>query len=90
MNQLNSIKFILSQIIPDPDRSNYWILSTDYINYSIVVNCRAKDENKSIESYWLLSRTPQVSEEGRKIADEIINNKLDKSRIRITVQDAEK
>lgn len=74
----------------EPDRSNYWILNTDYTGFSIIVSCRPTEENKSIEAYWLLSRDQTISEEGRRIADAVVDSKLDKNRIRKTVQDHEK
>ena len=77
-------------IFLEPDRSNYWILNTDYTGFSIIVSCRPTEENKSIEAYWLLSRDQTISEEGRRIADAVVDSKLDKNRIRKTVQDPEK
>lgn len=70
--------------------SNYWILSTDYVNYSIVYYCMNLPGNLSFESYWLLSRTPQLCDDSRKSADDVINKFIDKSKVRVTVQDSEK
>ncbi|XP_003436167.2 uncharacterized protein LOC11175951 [Anopheles gambiae] len=45
------------------DESNYWILDTDYENYSIVWSCEPIGEERSLEYYWLLSRTPALPED---------------------------
>ena len=87
--QKYQLKLILIPFL-EPDRSNYWILNTDYTGFSIIVSCRPTEENKSIEAYWLLSRDQTISEEGRRIADAVVDSKLDKNRIRKTVQDPEK
>lgn len=39
------------------DRSNYWVLSTDYINYAMVFSCEDLPSGNSLESYWFLSRS---------------------------------
>jgi apolipoprotein D and lipocalin family protein len=43
------------------DRSNYWVLDTDYNNFAVVWQCEPKGENLSRENYWLLSRTKVLS-----------------------------
>ncbi|XP_049530212.1 apolipoprotein D-like [Anopheles darlingi] len=45
------------------DESNYWVLDTDYENYSIVWSCEPLGEDRSLEYYWLLSRTPSLPED---------------------------
>jgi lipocalin len=44
----------------------------------------------SYESYWLLSRKPQISDDSRKSADEVIDKFVDRSKVRVTIQDIEK
>uniref|UniRef100_A0A182NRI3 Apolipoprotein D n=1 Tax=Anopheles dirus TaxID=7168 RepID=A0A182NRI3_9DIPT len=46
------------------DESNYWVLDTDYENYSIVWSCEPLGEERSLEYFWLLSRTPSLPEDG--------------------------
>lgn len=41
------------------DRSNYWVLSTDYINYALVFSCEDLPNERSNESFWYLSRTTE-------------------------------
>uniref|UniRef100_A0A182JQH2 Apolipoprotein D n=1 Tax=Anopheles christyi TaxID=43041 RepID=A0A182JQH2_9DIPT len=45
------------------DESNYWVLDTDYENYSIVWSCEPIGEERSLEYYWLLSRTPSLPDD---------------------------
>uniref|UniRef100_A0A182QXM1 Apolipoprotein D n=1 Tax=Anopheles farauti TaxID=69004 RepID=A0A182QXM1_9DIPT len=40
------------------DRSNYWVLDTDYDNFSVVWSCEQLTPQQSEESFWVLSRTP--------------------------------
>ncbi|XP_070504502.1 apolipoprotein D-like [Chironomus tepperi] len=70
-----------------PNLSNYWVLSTDYSNYAFVVSCMDLQENRSLESFWLLSRSFELSPTIRARADELIARNLDASRIRPTIQD---
>uniref|UniRef100_A0A182YPT4 Apolipoprotein D n=1 Tax=Anopheles stephensi TaxID=30069 RepID=A0A182YPT4_ANOST len=46
------------------DESNYWVLDTDYENYALVWSCRPIGEERSRESYGLLSRTPSLPDDG--------------------------
>ncbi|XP_038121516.1 outer membrane lipoprotein Blc [Culex quinquefasciatus] len=44
--------------------SNYWVVDTDYRNFAVVYSCTPIDDSESvIEGYWLLSRTPKLTEE---------------------------
>lgn len=42
---------------PGQPVANYWVLSTDYVNYAVVWSCRPLANNRSNESAWVLSRT---------------------------------
>ncbi|KAL7033667.1 hypothetical protein ACKWTF_007670 [Chironomus riparius] len=70
-----------------PNLSNYWVLSTDYSNYAFVVSCMNLQDNRSLESFWLLSRSFTLSPTIRARADELIARNLEASRIRKTNQD---
>ncbi|XP_046632632.1 apolipoprotein D-like isoform X2 [Daphnia pulicaria] len=48
---------------PVPADGNYWVLDTDYTNYSIVWSCQTFN-GKSIQFLWYLSRQRQPSESG--------------------------
>ena len=57
--------------------ANYNILGTDYENYSVVYNC----ENKAYGLFhttvlWILSRTPVLSEDKLKEAQDLIQAKI--------------
>uniref|UniRef100_U5ER28 Apolipoprotein D n=1 Tax=Corethrella appendiculata TaxID=1370023 RepID=U5ER28_9DIPT len=71
-----------------PDNSNYWILATDYENYSIVYSCKNISDEKSAEAAWLLSKqrtlNPIISDE----ANNLINNYFQRDEMRITRQDS--
>ncbi|XP_053680165.1 apolipoprotein D-like [Anopheles nili] len=45
------------------DESNYWVLDTDYESYSIVWSCEPIGQDRSLEYYWLLSRTPALPDD---------------------------
>lgn len=70
--------------------SNYWILSTDYDNYSIVYYCINADENKSREFAWLLSREPQLNPAVKSTADGLIDAHFDRSKMFQAEQSAER
>ena len=67
-HQIKMYKFSLIIFIhfAAPDTSNYWILDTDYDNYSIVFSCKNLSKRKSAEAAWLLSKTrtlnPDISD----------------------------
>ena len=60
-----------SFIAPSP--SNYWVLDSDYVNYTIIYLCDNLKPGQSKESFWLLSRTkvlsPEVSEKVEALVD---------------------
>lgn len=47
----------------EPDRSNYWVLGTDYHNYSLVWSCDQLTNNTYNEYAWVLSRTRDMKPE---------------------------
>uniref|UniRef100_A0A182J5D9 Lipocalin/cytosolic fatty-acid binding domain-containing protein n=1 Tax=Anopheles atroparvus TaxID=41427 RepID=A0A182J5D9_ANOAO len=56
------------------DESNYWVLDTDYENYALVWSCEPIGEERSLEYYWLLSRTPTMPED-EELRDKIAERK---------------
>ncbi|XP_063710024.1 apolipoprotein D-like [Culicoides brevitarsis] len=72
----------------EPTESNYWILDTDYENFSIVYFCKPLPENpeKSAEAFWLLSKSKVLDEETRQKADTYIEKYFDKNAIRVAKQ----
>lgn len=70
--------------------SNYWVLSTDYDNYSIVYFCMNVEDNKSREFAWLLSRQPQLSPAVKATADSLIDAHFDRSKMYQAEQSAER
>lgn len=70
--------------------SNYWILSTDYDNYSIVYYCENIDNNKSKEFAWLISRQPQLNQAVKATADGLIDTHFDRSKMYQTEQSGER
>ncbi|XP_058454658.1 apolipoprotein D-like [Malaya genurostris] len=57
-------KLIVNYGIKSSNESNYWIVDTDYTRFSIVYTCMQIDGSESvIEGYWMLSRTPELTEE---------------------------
>ena len=70
--------------------SNYWILSTDYDNYSIVYFCMNVEDNKSREFAWLLSRDPQLQPAVKTTAEALIDAHFDRSKMYQAEQSAER
>jgi len=69
-------------------KSNYWVLSTDYVNYSIVYYCEDLPENKSSELFWLLSKKPELTAEVKKTTDELVDKHFTRAAIYEVTQTA--
>lgn len=82
----NIFNFLFFYLI-EPNLSNYWVLSTDYANYAFVVSCMNLQDNRSLESFWLLSRSFTLTPTIRARADELVDKHLERRRIRTTIQD---
>ncbi|XP_058817412.1 uncharacterized protein LOC131680720 [Topomyia yanbarensis] len=65
--------------------SDYWILATDYQDYSVVWSCRPNGLN-SIESAWVLSRKPTLESTALVLANNVIAANLAKDSFRPTKQ----
>lgn len=61
--------------------SNYWILSTDYDNYSIVYLCKNIDDNKSAEIAHLLSKQPQLNPAVQATVDSLIDAHFERAKM---------
>ncbi|XP_058121248.1 apolipoprotein D-like [Anopheles ziemanni] len=70
------------------DRSNYWVLDTDYQTYSVVWSCEELEENLSEESFWVLSRTPTMTTDRDALfrIHNIMRRYIDRSQLRFTRQ----
>ncbi|ETN60998.1 apolipoprotein D [Anopheles darlingi] len=70
------------------DRSNYWVLETDYETYSLVWSCEPLEDERSEESFWLLSRTPTLTTDRDDLfrIQSIIRRYIDRRQIRFTQQ----
>lgn len=55
-----TVKFGNQSFASEP---NYWVLSTDYTQYSMVFSCQQFTEALHFEIAWILSRTPTISAE---------------------------
>jgi Lipocalin / cytosolic fatty-acid binding protein family len=77
--------------IPATLENNYQILDTDYTHYSFVYNCVNQPNDKSYQSYWLLSRTPQLTtgEEAVAAIDCLKKKYIDPSQVRTADQSEE-
>ncbi|XP_058823276.1 outer membrane lipoprotein Blc-like [Topomyia yanbarensis] len=57
-------KLIVSYGVKSSNESNYWVVDTDYTRFSVVYSCMPMDDSETVsEGYWLLSRTPELTEE---------------------------
>lgn len=57
---------------PIPD-SMYWVVSTDYYNYSMVWSCRDLEEGGSSRFAWILTRLRQASDEVMQMAYDVFD-----------------
>ncbi|CAL1294119.1 unnamed protein product [Larinioides sclopetarius] len=71
-----------------PFSADYWVLDTDYKQYSVVFSCFSVLNLFNAEYVWILSRTPTLDENIKqniyKLLDE---NKIDRSKLSATEQD---
>ncbi|XP_058451704.1 apolipoprotein D-like [Malaya genurostris] len=72
-----------------PNRSNYWVLDTDYTTFSFVWSCFEVSDTIKGESHWLLSRTPELPESARSRVEELTDLYLDRRHVRPTRQDSD-
>lgn len=56
----------------------YRIFDTDYENFSIVYWCSDRADGKSIDAFWLLSRTPTLNPDVADHVNEIIDQHFDR------------
>ncbi|XP_050088551.1 apolipoprotein D-like [Anopheles aquasalis] len=70
------------------DRSNYWVLDTDYDTYSLVWSCQPLEDERSEESFWLMSRTPTLTTDPDDLfrIHSVIRRYIDRRQIRFTRQ----
>lgn len=57
----NPAQFSVAFFGIEPDRSNYWVLGTDYINYSLVWSCEQVTATTYNEFAWVLSREKELT-----------------------------
>ncbi|XP_055837704.1 apolipoprotein D-like [Episyrphus balteatus] len=68
--------------------SNYWVLHTDYVNYSVVFSCSQKSSTSHTEILWILTRAKSPSVQTILDAVKVITkNKLSVDNLRVTAQD---
>lgn len=73
----------------DEDQSTnliYQIISTDYFQYSVIWSCLDLDDDQSIESFWVMSRTQEINQNLRNRVDRLIDLYVDRDFIRQTIQ----
>lgn len=62
------------------------IISTDYFQYSVMWSCLDLDDDQSIESFWVLSRSQDITPSIRERIDRLIDLYVDRDFIRRTEQ----
>lgn len=83
----NPGKFSVAFFGAEPDRSNYWVLDTDYTNYSVVWSCEQISAQSYNEFAWVLSRSKEVTSESyAKIYSAICANNVQVGDFRFTDQ----
>lgn len=77
-----------------PDRSNYWVLDTDYTSYGVVYSCEPffRDSSKNVLGFWIFSRTPTfpTDEAVVKRVDELVKKYGDASNFEVPNQSDER
>lgn len=76
-----SVSFFNKPFVP-----NYFVMETDYTNYSIVWNCKDVGENESHEMAWVLSRSTELTEEIQLKVNKAVEKFFDKNLLVKTVQ----
>jgi apolipoprotein D and lipocalin family protein len=70
-----------------PAFSNYWVLDTDYTNYSVVWTCIDGANLLKAEESWILSRRPYLDGVYKDKVNTVIKKYLKESKYRKTIQD---
>uniref|UniRef100_A0A182QHE2 Lipocalin/cytosolic fatty-acid binding domain-containing protein n=1 Tax=Anopheles farauti TaxID=69004 RepID=A0A182QHE2_9DIPT len=77
-----------------PDRSNYWVLDTDYTSFAVVWSCEPffRDASKNVLGFWIFSRNPTfpTDEAVVKRVDELVKKYADASKFEIPNQSDER
>ncbi|XP_055916265.1 apolipoprotein D-like [Eupeodes corollae] len=76
--------------IPGPAKtgSNYWVLDTDYVNYSVVFSCSQSSSTSHTEVLWILTRAKNPSVQTIIDAVKVISkNKLSVDNLKVTKQE---
>lgn len=82
--------FSLCIIEQEPQDTNYWVLDTDYNNFSIVWGCENLSDGNSTEYYTMLSREKKLTSDRdlrKRIMEVVDKAEIDVRYIRITVQE---
>ncbi|XP_017465555.1 PREDICTED: apolipoprotein D-like [Rhagoletis zephyria] len=67
--------------------TNYWVLSTDYVNYSVVYSCQTAGGSSHYTIVWILTREQSPSEEFiTKAKDVLTQNGVSLSELVVTDQ----
>ncbi|XP_001660233.2 apolipoprotein D [Aedes aegypti] len=67
-----------------PVASNYWVLDTDYDNFSVVWSCFQIGGIIHTQGAWILSREPELSDSIKHRVQEAIDRYLEESHLRKT------
>ncbi|GBM98444.1 Apolipoprotein D [Araneus ventricosus] len=71
-----------------PRIGDYWVLDTDYKQYSVVFSCVSVDEALKIEYLWILSRTPTLDENVKESIYKLLDKrKISRDNLSPTIQD---
>ncbi|KAJ1526421.1 hypothetical protein ONE63_009555 [Megalurothrips usitatus] len=69
-------------------QANYWVLDTDYVNYSVVYSCADLAGLLKLESAWILSRDATLAADSKDLVEAAIQNAgLNRKAFKPTKQD---
>ncbi|XP_052863329.1 apolipoprotein D-like [Anopheles cruzii] len=80
-------KLNVSFPLTNSDRTNYFVLATDYDTYAVVWSCFEVGPTMRADSAWILSRTPQMPATAVAQVQQYIDLYLNEADLRTTNQD---
>ena len=73
----------------NPFGDEFKILSTDFINYWTLYDCKNIDNGRSKNLFWILSRTPKLNENVKSAVDDLIDKYFDRRGIILVNQNSD-
>ena len=85
----NFILFCQSFSVTNPFSDEFKVLSTDFINYWTLYDCKNIDNGRSKNLFWILSRTSKLNENVKSAVDDLIDKYFDRRGIILVNQNSD-